>query len=151
MAKNRAKNRAKKGKERVSAQEEGFELGGGLAGALSLAGFEPPPEPPPPSPSPPSTTPGDGADHGDEPHLLSPLGPKRALKLAISKRGRGGKTVTTLKPVQSASESVCERLAQALGRALGCRAWLGEGDEEGFICLQGDQRARVEAWVKAQP
>ena len=40
-----AKNRTKKGKERVSAQEEGFELGGGLSGALSLAGFEPFSEP----------------------------------------------------------------------------------------------------------
>lgn len=152
-----AKNRTKKGKERVSAQEEGFELGGGLAGALSLAGFEPPPEPPSNTSLTQSAQSAQSKESlkakrpAEEAHLLSPLGPKRVLKLAISKRGRGGKTVTTLKPLKGATQEACERLAQALGRSLGCRAWLGEGDEEGLICLQGDQRARVEGWVKAQP
>ena len=79
-----------------------------------------------------------------EEDLLSPLGPKRVLKLAISKKGRGGKTVTTLKVLAHSTEDARERLAKAMGKALGCRVW----HEDGLLCLQGEQRERVETWVK---
>ena len=78
--------------------------------------------------------------------LLSPLGPKRVLKLGISKKGRGGKTVTTLQVLAHSTEVARERLAKAMGKALGCRVW----HEDGLLCLQGEQRERVEKWIKQQ-
>ena len=81
-----------------------------------------------------------------EEDLLSPLGPKRVLKLAISKKGRGGKTVTTMQVLAHSTEIARERLAKAMGKALGCRVW----HEDGLLCLQGEQRERVDKWVKEQ-
>ena len=81
-----------------------------------------------------------------EEDLLSPLGPKRVLKLAISKKGRGGKTVTTMQVLAHSTEIARERLAKAMGKALGCRVW----HEDDLLCLQGEQRERVQKWVKKQ-
>ncbi|MAD60442.1 MAG: hypothetical protein CMH49_02865 [Myxococcales bacterium] len=78
--------------------------------------------------------------------LLSPLGPKRVLKLAISKKGRGGKTVTTVQVLAHSTEMARERLAKAMGKALGCRVW----HEDGLLCLQGEQRERIDKWVTEQ-
>ena len=78
--------------------------------------------------------------------ILGPLGPKRVLKLGISKKGRGGKTVTTLQVLAHSTEAARERLAKAMGKALGCRVW----HEDGLLCLQGEQRERVEKWIKQQ-
>jgi translation initiation factor 1 len=135
--------KGKKNKVKVSPQEEGFELGGGLAAALSLAGFEAPEPPPEPlselaepqevSPSAPTA-------------LLAPLGKRAPLKLALSKKGRGGKTVSTLECLPASALEAREALAQALGKALGCRVWC-EGE---LLCFQGDQRERVTRWVEAR-
>lgn len=79
--------------------------------------------------------------------LLSALGPRRVVKTAILKRGRGGKVVTTLQTVKSANEQSVDRLTKALGKGLGCRAWR----EDALIFLQGDQRQRITEWINAQP
>lgn len=78
--------------------------------------------------------------------FLSPLGPKRLLKLNIIKKGRGGKIVTTLKPVADHDEIALQHLVSKLGKALGCRVWF----EDQLIYLQGDQRERVKSWVTTQ-
>ena len=77
---------------------------------------------------------------------ISALGPKRQLKLAITRAGRGGKTVTTLKVSATASAEARALLVKTLGRQLGCRAWL----EDDLLITQGDQRERIKKWVSDQ-
>ena len=79
--------------------------------------------------------------------LLAPLGPKRVLKISTSAKGRGGKKVTLLKTLPSSHVEERKALAQAIGKALGCRAWV----EEELICLQGEQSERLTVWVERQP
>ena len=74
------------------------------------------------------------------------LGPKRQLRLSITRAGRGGKTVTTLKTTKTSSAESRKSLARDLGRTLGCRAWV----EEDQIVIQGDQRDRLKRWVEEQ-
>ena len=141
---------AKKKKQKLDFSETAQSASGfgrGLGGALALAGFE--------AGSVADTQPKQDkqakletskskAPKKDD--VLSPLGPKRVLKLGISKKGRGGKTVTTLQVLAHSDETSRTRLAKALGKALGCRVWL----EDDVLCLQGEQKERVEKWVKAQ-
>ena len=82
----------------------------------------------------------------DKASLLQPLGPQRVLKLAISKKGRGGKVVTTLQTIEQSDHQSREALGKVLGKALGCRVWR----EDSLLCLQGDQRDRVRSWVATQ-
>jgi len=130
-----------KKKKRVELSDQGFESGSAaLFESLSLpderSESAPAPLPSPSAQSQRATRP-----------LLAPLGPQRALKLQVSSKGRGGKTVTSLKTLSSSSSEERARLAQAIAKGLGCRAWL----EEEWLCLQGDQRERLRAWVAAQP
>ena len=71
----------------------------------------------------------------------SELGDK--LVVSRSKKGRGGKTVTTIAGVNAASR---EPLAVELRRALGCGATV---DEE-LVIVQGDQVPRVRALLEAR-
>ncbi len=62
-----------------------------------------------------------------------------------ARKGRGGKTATV---VAGLGLPACDldRLARALRRALGCGASV-DGEH---IVVQGDQAARVQAWLGAQ-
>ena len=83
----------------------------------------------------------------ESPQLVSlVLGPQKNLKLALSKKGRGGKVVTTLQTRDSDQDSGRSQLAKQLGKALGCRVWV----EDDHLCLQGDQRDRIRHWVNQQ-
>lgn len=122
-------------------REEGFEsdLGGLLASlelSLSAEMSSRPEQGSEPSVAPEKTAKG----------LLSALGPRRPLRLSLSKKGRGGKLVTLLTLVPESEDAERAWLAQAVGKALGCRAWV-EGEQ---LYLQGDQRERLTAWVTAQ-
>ena len=84
-----------------------------------------------------------------------PAGPVRAVEerpantqfadkviVARSKKGRGGKVVTTITGVRTSVDA----LAQDLKKALGCGATV----EEGVVVVQGDQTARVRAFLEAR-
>ncbi len=136
---------AKKKKQKLDFSETAQSTSGfgrGLGGALALAGFE--------AESVADTQPKQDKkaklEISKKDDVLSPLGPKRVLKLGVSKKGRGGKTVTTLQVLAHSDETSRTRLAKAMGKALGCRVWL----EDDVLCLQGEQKERVEKWVKAQ-
>ena len=134
-----ARKKKAKVKLDVNSSQEAQGFRGGLAGALSLAGFDTPSAEEEPLDDAVSAS-----DHQEaNPSLLSPLNMKRALILNLSKKGRGGKVVTTLQLLSASDEQARSRLAKAMGKALGCRAWL----EEHVLYLQGDQRDRVQAWV----
>lgn len=87
-----------------------------------------------PEPIPPSAP----ADKAASP---STLGDK--LVVSRSKKGRGGKTVTTIAGV---TESLREGLAHDLRKALGCGATV----EDGLVVVQGDQTARVRTLLEAR-
>lgn len=72
----------------------------------------------------------------------SALGDK--LVVSRSKKGRGGKTVTTVAGVADAEAR--EALALELRRALGC----GASVDEALIVVQGDQVPRVRALLEAR-
>jgi translation initiation factor 1 len=72
----------------------------------------------------------------------STLGEK--LVVSRSKKGRGGKTVTTIAGVHD--EAAREALALELRRALGC----GASVDEALIVVQGDQVPRVRALLEAR-
>lgn len=86
------------------------------------------------------------ASHTTPLNILSPLGPKRVLRLALIKKGRGGKMVTTLTTLEQSDEEARDRLVSSLSRALGCRGWR----EETLLYFQGDQRDRITHWVHEQ-
>ncbi len=65
------------------------------------------------------------------------------LVVSRSKKGRGGKTVTTIAGV---TESLREALAHDLRKALGCGATV----EDGLVVVQGDQTARVRTLLEAR-
>lgn len=73
--------------------------------------------------------------------------PSKALgdKLVVSrsKKGRGGRTVTTIAGVPDAAAR--EALALELRRALGC----GASVEDALVVVQGDQAPRVRALLEA--
>jgi translation initiation factor 1 len=66
------------------------------------------------------------------------------LVVSRSKKGRGGKTVTTIAGVPD--EATREALALELRRALGC----GASVDDGLIVVQGDQVPRVRALLEAR-
>ncbi len=72
----------------------------------------------------------------------SALGDK--LVVSRSKKGRGGKTVTTIAGVANAAAR--EALAVELRRALGC----GASVDDALVVVQGDQVARVRAHLEAR-
>ena len=93
---------------------------------------------------------GAGATSSPVTPSLSPegaLGGRGVVRLRLSKAGRGGHAVTLLESeaLVVADEGARVALARALGEALGCRAWWGEGERA--VCLQGDQRGRVRGWL----
>ena len=134
-----AKKRRGKTKIDVSSEAaQGFR--GGLSGAFALAGFELSPSDQAQETS--SSTP-DQTHAEPSSGLLDPLDLKRPLVLNLSKKGRGGKVVTTLLVKSEQDERALQALTRELGKSLGCRAWV----EERLICLQGDQRERVGPWV----
>lgn len=93
------------------------------------------PEGPPAADAPrPAPSPAKGA--------ASALGDK--LVVSRSKKGRGGKTVTTVSGVADAEAR--EALALELRRALGC----GASVDEALIVVQGDQVPRVRALLEAR-
>lgn len=65
------------------------------------------------------------------------------LVVSRSKKGRGGKTVTTIAGV---TESLREGLAHDLRKALGCGATV----EDELVVVQGDQTARVRTLLEAR-
>ena len=133
------KKRRDKTKIDVSSEAvQGFR--GGLSGALSLAGFELPKS------GEDEEAQASSSDHDDteSPNkLLHPLNLKKPLVLNLSRKGRGGKVVTTVLVKDQRDDEALNALARELGKSLGCRAWI----EDTLICLQGDQRERVGPWV----
>lgn len=67
------------------------------------------------------------------------------LRVRLQKKGRGGKKVTRIEGV-SFTDAAGRTAAKALGKALGCRGFV----EDGEIVLQGDQRQRLVTHLTAQ-
>ena len=67
------------------------------------------------------------------------------LVVAFTRKGRGGKTVTTVQGVR-ASASELDALAKELRHALGC----GASVDEALIVVQGDQVQRVKAFLEGK-
>jgi translation initiation factor 1 len=67
------------------------------------------------------------------------------LVVAFTRKGRGGKTVTTVQGVR-ASASELDTLAKELRHALGC----GASVDEATIVVQGDQVQRVKAFLEGK-
>lgn len=78
-----------------------------------------------------------------EPRGLDPYGAK--ITVAKTRKGRGGKTVTTITGLVGGAE-VLEGIARELKHALGC----GAGVEGGAIVVQGEHGPRVKAWLEAR-
>lgn len=74
----------------------------------------------------------------------SPLDLRFASKVVLrrEKKGRGGKTVTRIEGVQSTNEGL-EALARSLGKALGARAFV----ENGQLLISGDQCQSAAKWL----
>jgi len=79
-----------------------------------------------------------------EPAVEPPHNPQFAEKVIVarSKKGRGGKVVTTITGVKSELDA----LTHELKKALGCGATV----EDGVIVVQGDQTARVRAFLEGR-
>jgi len=67
------------------------------------------------------------------------------LRVRLQKKGRGGKKVTRIEGVTFDGEAG-RAPTKALGKALGCRAFL----EDGALLVQGDQRQRLVKYLEAQ-
>jgi translation initiation factor 1 len=65
--------------------------------------------------------------------------------VARSKKGRGGKVVTTITGVRGDARAL-ETMAHDLRKALGCGATV----EDAVIVVQGDQAARVRTFLEAR-
>ena len=74
----------------------------------------------------------------------APRGPSRAV-VRYERKGRGGKEATVVEQLALTSRERAEWLL-AMKQALGCGGML-EGQA---LVLQGDQRARVRAWLEAR-
>jgi translation initiation factor 1 len=105
---------------------------GGLGAALMARGLAPTQRAEPVPDAPPTPPP-------------APRGPAlgRRAVLAIEKKGRGGKTVTTIADLVSTPNDL-EAMAQQIRRAMGCGAVI----EEAKIVVQGDQRDRLRAFIQ---
>lgn len=97
---------------------------GSLGSLLGAQGFSASPEAPAPAQAPPR--------------------PGRVV-LRVERKGRGGKTVTTLTR-HGLTGATCEDLARRLRKALGC----GSTVEEEVIVVQGDQREPAARWLEAE-
>ena len=71
-------------------------------------------------------------------------GPSRAV-VRYERKGRGGKEATLVEQLALSPRQRAEWLL-AMKQALGCGGTL----EDGALVLQGDQRARVRAWLEAR-
>jgi len=78
----------------------------------------------------------------EKPKQAEDLGDK--LVVSRSKKGRGGKTVTTIAGVRDAATR--DTLAGELRRALGC----GASVDDALVIVQGDQVPRVCALLEAR-
>jgi len=67
------------------------------------------------------------------------------LVVAKTRKGRGGKTVTTVRGIDATGEAL-ESIARELKKALGC----GASVESGEIVVQGEQEGRVASWLESQ-
>jgi translation initiation factor 1 len=74
----------------------------------------------------------------------APKGPSRAV-VRYERKGRGGKEATVVEQLALSPRERAEWLL-AMKQALGCGGML-EGEA---LVLQGDQRARVRAWLEAR-
>jgi len=76
---------------------------------------------------------------------VAPANPAFDEKVIVSrsKKGRGGKVVTTIAGVHA---NVRETYAQELRKALGC----GANVEDALIIVQGDQAPRVRAFLESK-
>ena len=74
----------------------------------------------------------------------APKGPSRAV-VRYERKGRGGKEATVVEQLVLSPRERAEWLL-AMKQALGCGGML-EGEA---LVLQGDQRARVRAWLEAR-
>lgn len=68
------------------------------------------------------------------------FGPK--LVLRREKKGRGGKTVTRLEGIEAKAQGL-ESLARTLGKALGARAFV----QDGQLLISGDQCQSAAKWL----
>jgi len=107
---------------------------GGLLRELGFAGAE---EGPRQGPSGPGAA---SAAEGGIPDLAG-VG---KIVLRVQRKGRGGKTVTTLStPGGGLPPGALEPLAREIRRALGCGARV----EDGSVVIQGDNAERAEKWL----
>ena len=67
------------------------------------------------------------------------------LVVARTRKGRGGKTVTTVRGIDAKGEAL-ESIARELKKALGC----GASVEDGEVVVQGEQEKRVAAWLETR-
>ena len=90
---------------------------------------------------------GDALHAGEPPAPVRapvPKGPSRAV-VRYERKGRGGKEATVVEQLVLSPRERAEWLL-AMKQALGCGGML-EGEA---LVLQGDQRARVRAWLEAR-
>lgn len=79
------------------------------------------------------------------PSAAASIGALGPIRLRVEKKGRGGKTVTLVDGLAGLGDALPDVLT-ALRKALGAGA-TQDGDA---VVVQGDQRARIGAWLKAQ-
>ncbi len=121
---------ARKKRDQKDVAADGF--GGSFGDLLRAKGLAPAGSPAPPPPDP-------VREEAPAPTLSD----CRRVIVRISKRGRGGKTVTL---VEQLPAELRAGTAKALRRALGCGATV----EQEVVMVQGDQRDRVATWLTAQ-
>jgi translation initiation factor 1 len=73
----------------------------------------------------------------------------KVIKIRLEKKGRGGKAVTVAAGVSGSSDFV-HGLAKELKAACGAGGTVKKTAESFEIEVQGDQRERVEAWLRAR-
>lgn len=82
--------------------------------------------------------------HSPQPRRTPPR-PFRKIEIVVERKGRGGKVATIVCGFTCSDDelaSIATRLKQHLG--------VGGSARGGEILLQGDQRAKVEAWLNEQ-
>ena len=118
---------------------DGGPLSQGLGALLRAQGLTPSaqPEAPPPKQT--------SAPTADSPDTTLPWSRVAGWPARRERKGRKGKTVTCI-AVRDTDRTTAEAIARALGKGLGCRAFL----EENEIVLQGDHTDALPAWLERQ-
>ena len=72
--------------------------------------------------------------------------PKMRIKMNVSKKGRGGKTVTLCSGVECLDPNQRKDFSKLMSKALGTRVFWSEES----LCVQGDLRDRLKTFFESQ-